>query len=102
WRDLDFGIICLRRFQPMWVNVQSIAGGDDHRPFDEILQLADVAGPVILQKQPQGRWIDALDELVQMPAEMMQEVMHQVWNVFTTLPQRRDMNGKHVQTKVEI
>jgi len=35
------------------IDVQYVAGGDDHRAFDQVLQFADIAGPGIFRQQPQ-------------------------------------------------
>ena len=46
--------------------------------------------------------LDRLDRTVHPPREVLDEVPHEERNVLRALPQRRDMNRKHVQPVKEI
>src|SRR5579872_3702441 len=82
--------------------LKRFAARDDHRPLDEILQLADVAGPVPSRKPLHDRRRNSFNLLLHLPGKFLDKVTHQLWNVFLTFPQRRYPDRKYMQAVVQI
>ncbi len=88
--------------EPVRIDLQGVAVGDDHGPFDKVLQLAHVPRPGILHQEGPCRGTDGRNGLAHPPAEGVQEVPDQVEDVFAAVAERWDMNGKHVQAKEQV
>src|SRR5271154_4398749 len=74
----------------------------DYRAFDHVLELAHISRPAVAD-QPLHRF--ALDAGYLAPdfhAEAADEVVHEWRNIFVAFAQRRQLNGKHVQTVEQI
>ncbi len=74
----------------------------EHRPFDAVFQLPDVARPVVLHQHVDGRRRKPLDLLAVFLGVFFQEMIGQQQHVGLALPQRRHVDGKDVQAVVEI
>ena len=73
-----------------------------HRLLHGVLQLAHVAGPVVLHHQLQGPLADAFDPLAILFGVFLDEVLHKQRNVLTPFAQRRQMNGHHVEAEIQV
>src|SRR5213075_955855 len=51
----------------------SLPVGEQHRALDDVLELADVAGPVVPHHDLQGVRLNAVDLLLQLAAEALDE-----------------------------
>ena len=81
------------RVRPRW---------DRHRPeygpLDEIAQLSYVAGPAVAAQPVERR----RGQPGRPPAQLAEEMLHQLRNVVGAIPQRRHVQGKDQQPVVEI
>ena len=76
--------------------------GEDHRPFNGVFQLPDIAGPGIAGEQVYGRGADALDPLAVPVGVFFGKVIRQQDDVAFPFPQGGDVDGEHVEPVVEI
>ena len=100
---------CLRRwnhlglhFLPQHLGADFGRGAEDRHPLDQVFQLPDVAGPIVLRHLGQrlGREVEVDPAVVQ--GRPLQEAAGQLGNVFLPLPQRRHPDGDDVQPVVEV
>src|SRR2546425_2133685 len=70
--------------------------------FRSILQFADVAGPRVTCENVHGLGGDVFDLFVEAAAESLHEVADEERDVFVTLAERGDLNGKNVQAVIKI
>src|ERR1700735_158268 len=78
------------------------AGREDHCPFNLILELADVARPIVLLKQIPGGGIKFTDLLLLALACNRQEPSRQQWYVAPPRAQRWQLDRESRETVVEI
>src|ERR1700686_4561244 len=78
------------------------AGCEDDRTFDLILELADVARPIVLVKQIQGGRINFTDLLLLALAGNRQESSRQQGYVAPPRPQRRKLDRESGDTVVKV
>ena len=78
------------------------ARGEDDRPLDDVLQLADVARPGVADQGLHDRGRDGLDPPAHPPGELLGEVADQPRDVVRPLPQRRQHEREDVQPVVEV
>src|SRR5712664_4970702 len=74
----------------------------DHRAFDHVLKLPDISRPGVSTEGGHCLGRDVLDPLSHSAGEHLGKMRHQRWNILPALPQRREEDGKHVQTIVEV
>ncbi len=74
----------------------------DHRPLDRVLQLANVAGPVVLLQPGQHAVVDPVDAPAGPMRVLLNEVLDQRRNVVAPLAQRRDLDRDHVEAIEQI
>src|ERR1700747_3724598 len=84
-----------------WVREHTVPRKDD-RAFHQVLQLANVARPRIPLEGSHGFWRNAVDLLPHAAAKHLHEMRHKRRNVFPPLSERRQQDGKNVQTIVQI
>src|SRR5713101_1301619 len=82
--------------------LQRPAARQDHRAFDKIFQFPDVSRPIPRCKSLHHSRGNRFDILFHLFGEPLDEITHQLWNVFLTFPQRRYPDGKHMQAVVQI
>src|SRR5262245_34993752 len=70
--------------------------------LDRVLQLANVAGPIVSHHGPANRFADAAYFLRVLTAERLDEMRDEQWDVFAALAQRRQTDGCNLQAKVQI
>ena len=73
-----------------------------HGPLNAVLQLPNVAGPVVCHQHVNGGRGDADDVLVVLPGVALHEIVGQEQNVGAPLPQRRDVDGEDVQPVIQV
>ena len=82
--------------------VQRSAPRQNYRPLNYVLQLANIARPVIarelLNVLPRQSWADRMHA----PRRLFQEARRQYRNVVWTVAQRRHSEWEHAQPKKEI
>ena len=75
------------RFQFSERNVQVWALGQDHGALDQILELPDIAGPMVLRKSRHRPGRNRLDPLAHQAGILLREVADEQGNVFRSRPQ---------------
>src|SRR5262245_21563498 len=88
--------------QELGVDRQHGAGREDNGALDDVLELAHVAGPLILRQQLHRVPRDAVDLPAELLAEAADEVRHEQWDVLGPFPQRRHGQRNHVQAEEKI
>ena len=80
-----------------------LVGGTEHKcVLDGIFQLAYIAGPIIVHDNTHGILGDVLDCRSCLLIEMSDKVIDQQWNIFFSSSQRRKMDGKNLETVIEV
>src|SRR6185295_13671742 len=82
--------------------LESGTARQDYAPLDKVLQLTDVSRPMIAGQRGHRFFRNALDSSLHLLSEFVREEMHQHWNVFGPLTQRRYVNRKNIQTIIKI
>src|SRR5438046_2339733 len=77
-------------------------GGEQHRALDHVRELADVAGPRVLQQAPQGILREAGRRLAGLLTVFPEEMLEQNRDVVAPLAERREGDRDHGQAVVEI
>ena len=75
---------------------------EDHGALDQVLQLADVARPVVARQRLHRLGRDRLDRLLHPPRELLREVAHQHRDVLAPLAQRRHVDREDVEPVEEV
>ena len=76
-----------------------VAGADDDGPFDDVFQLADIAGPGVFVQELNGNVGKPLLKIVFL-IELAQKRQGQGGNILFAEPQGRDGNGKDCEAIV--
>src|SRR5260370_1346023 len=84
------------------VDVDAFLGGQDDRAFDNIFELADVAGPIIIHQKFQCGGSEVAQRLVVLPAVTIKEMRKQRGNVFAAIAERRQLKVNDVEAVIEI
>src|ERR1700757_1171636 len=84
-----------------WVREHTVPRKDD-RAFHQVLQLANVAGPRIPLEGSHGFRRNAVDLFPHTAAKHLHEMRDQRGNVFPALSERRQQEGKDVQTIIQV
>ncbi len=79
-----------------------VEAGQYHRPLDDVLQLANVARPVVGGQPLEGVVCNRPDRLSQGIPEMPEEMIHEQGNVLPPFAQRGDPYPHHVEPVEEI
>jgi hypothetical protein len=82
--------------------VQHSAGGHNNRPFDEILQFANITRPKIVFENLHYFVWDMIDRLALALGELSNEILGQQLDIVFSFPQRRQSNRKNVQPIVKV
>ena len=85
-----------------WWRVNDLALAHQHRAFERVLHLADVARPVIADEHVDRGRGDALDALAVLVRELLEEVVGQQQEVGLPIAQRRHEDREHVQPVVQV
>src|SRR5262249_21227598 len=62
-------VLLVARLQPTRINLQGVAGADDHGTLHDILQFTDVSWPRVIHQELKCGWGRLFDRLVHLPAE---------------------------------
>ena len=84
------------------VAVDDVFVDKNHRAFDDIFQLADVARPRVGEQHLLRRARDGLDLLAELPGEARYEKLRQGDDVAVAVAQWRNDDGKDVQAVIEV
>ena len=84
------------------IGVDLRAGRQHHRALDDVLQLADVARPVVFLQQIQRLGGQLEVGLLVFLAVLLEEVLDQQRDVVLALAQRRQLHGDDVQPVVQV
>ena len=79
-----------------------IGVGKDHKTFDDIFKLSDIARPVVVLQAFDGGLGHLLLGNILLEAMLFEKILDQKRNVVCTLSQRRDMDGNHVQAVEQV
>src|ERR1035438_6297335 len=82
--------------------VQSSAGGNDDGALDEVLQFADVAGPVVALERMHGGRRNGGDFAIHAAGVLLHEGAHQQRDIIAALAQRRDRERENVEPVIEV
>ena len=77
-------------------------GVEDHDALDQVAQLADVAGPVVLLEGGEGVFVHFYAGTAVLLAELEEELLDQQGDVFLAVAQRRDEEGDDVEAVEEV
>src|SRR5438094_7456137 len=84
------------------VDVDDAAAPQNHRALDDILHLADIAGPRVLLEKRHGLRRDAANAFPLCGADLIDEMRHEKRNVLTPFAQGWELNRDDVQAIEEI
>ena len=82
--------------------VDDFVAAQQHRPFDAVFQLPDVAGPVVGHEHVDGRGRDAPDVLVVLAAVLLDEIVRQKQDVGLALTQGGEVYREDVEPIVQV
>src|SRR5207302_7585753 len=74
----------------------------DQGTFNKILQFTDVAGPVVRAEVQHCFIGDMFDFSAYSPAKRLDKVRHEGLNILAAFSQRRQLDRKEIQAKVEV
>ena len=75
---------------------------DEHSPFDAVLELPDIAGPVILQEHVNSRGGNTPDLLAIFFVVFLEKIFGQQQDIGTSFPHGRQVDWEHVKLIVQI
>src|SRR6266849_6684445 len=88
--------------EPPRIDREPVRITQDHRALDEVLQLADVARPVVRMKQRRRRRGDAADPLADALGVAMGEVFDEQGDIGPTVAEGGHVQGEHVEPIEEV
>src|SRR5260370_5960353 len=74
----------------------------NYRSLDDVLQFTNIARPGVGLKQIDTLFVHRLKALSCFPCVTIDEVLDQHGNIFSSLPERGDLNGKNVEPVKEV
>src|SRR5260370_6966081 len=74
----------------------------NYRSLDDVLQFTNIARPGVGLKQIDTLFVHRLKALSCFPCVTIDEVLDQHGNIFSSLPERGDLNGKNVDPVKEV
>ena len=89
----------MRRFskQPQFVDGKHLAGAENHRPLDDVLQLTNVARPVVGEQQVQRLLVNRAEMSPHPRGVPLHEVLNQHRDVVFSGSKRRHVDRKDIQ-----
>src|SRR6267143_76936 len=88
--------------QPGLFDPKSVAAAQDHRSFDNVLQLADISRPCIRLAKFQRIAVDLADLLSSFFRVAFYEILYQYRNVLLPFAERRHLNRENVKPVKEV
>jgi len=95
-------ISCPPDFHRQIENIDLIAGTQHKCVFDSIFQFADIAGPFVVHDNTHGILSGIFDFHSCLLVVLTDEVIDQQGNIFFSPSKRRKMNGKNLETVIQI
>src|SRR6267378_4310863 len=92
----------LGKFEIADIDAKDWTRGDDYGALDHILKFSYVPRPMVSAQGIHCRRRNRLNHPVHAPGKLLREVAHQERNIPVAFPQRRNVDGKNIQTKEEI
>src|SRR6266436_953752 len=83
-------------------DVDAFLRGQHYRTFNNIFELADVAGPIIIHQKFQCRGSKVAQRLVVFLTVAIKEMRKQSGNVFAAIAQRRQLKVNDIEAVIEI
>ncbi len=80
--------------------VEHFAVRQNDGAFDDVLQFADIARPAVVDQPLHVLLGYAADIFAELALEQLQKVQRQKRNILGALPQRRDVDRKHIEPVV--
>ena len=77
-------------------------GGENYAALDDVFELADVAGPLVVDESAHGVWGEFADLEVVLFGEVVEEAVDEQGDIFSAAAQRRHLDGDDVEAVVEI
>src|SRR5258708_28569830 len=87
-------------FERRWFKDAIIGENDAAR--DVILELSNVAAPVMAHQGAHGFLRNRFDRFVHRSSELLNEILHEVWNIGFPFAQGREVNRENIQPVVQI
>jgi hypothetical protein len=75
---------------------------EDEGALDDVLELTNIARPVVSHEQRQGFGLDTLDRPALQAIEAADEMLDQERQILLAAAQRRQLDADHVDTVVEV
>src|SRR5262249_39668234 len=100
-----YGRRCLRRGatpKPRFIDLQGASLTQNDGSLHNVLQLSDVAGPVVRPQKLQRRFVDTSNLLSHATGVPMCEVLHEQGNVLAAFAQGGQLQRKDVQSIEEV
>ena len=91
----------LRR-QPGRVDGKDLARAHNHGPLDHVLQLTDVARPVVVLQQLQRFLVDRVEALSRPGGVALHEVLDEGQEVVCPFPERWHVDGKDIEAIEQV
>src|SRR5262245_26587735 len=88
--------------EPCLIDLQSASLTENDGSLHDVLQLPDVAGPVVRPQKLQRRFVDTSDPLAHAAGVSMRKVLDEQGNVFRAFAQGGQLQRKDVQSVEEV
>ena len=94
-------------FRPGWgedirIDLERGSRREDEGPLEDVLQLADVAGPLVRHKPLLGGGVDPVNTAADPRRELVEEILRQEGNILRSFTERRELNREHAEPVVEV
>jgi hypothetical protein len=76
--------------------------GQDHGPLDNILKLANIAGPLVAHQALHRSLRHAVDPLSKFPRESLKKKHDKFWDIGPTVSQWGHLQGKDIQAVEQV
>src|SRR4051794_11179948 len=88
--------------QPRLVDGKHLTGAQNHGPLDHVLQLTDVAWPVVGLQQVQRLLVDRADVLTRAGGVALHEVFDEHQDVVLAFSKGRYLDGEHIEAIEQV
>src|SRR5215470_3658224 len=79
-----------------------VPAAEHHAPFQNILELANIAFPRLICEQPESFSLDPQETGAELAVESVDELIHQERNVAPSLPEGRHLEVHHVEPEEKV
>src|SRR3979490_3454782 len=84
------------------VRVDRAIAAENDGPLHDVLQFTNVARPIVHLQTLESGWRHAVDMFPEFGREINREVSRQLRDILPTLAQRRNANGEHAESVVQV